>query len=380
MVVTPWEVRGSLEYDRIIRDFGLQPLSSEARSMLDDCLLVRRGIILAGRDLDRILTRIKQRKPFTVLTGLMPSGRMHLGHTLVIRQLAYYQRKGGRIILVIADAEAYVERGISRREAVRIAVDEYLTHYSLLGLDLEQTDFYFQTMRSMDGVKSGAYDMLVKHLAKHTTLNEFEAIYGTASPGRIMVSTVQAADILHPMLPAFHPSDPVLVPVGFDQDAHLRYTRDLAQRYKEYAFMLPSSTVHVFAPGLKGGKMSSSDPTSYIALTDTPEEAVRKIMKYAYSGGGATVEEHREKGGNPDVDVAFQLLRYGFEEDDEKLWEIEDAYRKGDLLTGELKRLAAERVSSFLHELEEKREEGRRLALRLLRERYPPLADVYEQA
>ncbi len=378
--ITPWEVKGSLEYERIIREFGLQRLDDHAKHVLQDCLLIRRGIILAGRDFRRIIDRLETGKPFTVLTGLMPSGKMHLGHMLVIRQLIYYQQRGARIVLVIADAEAYVERGIPLREAIRLAVDEYLTHYILLGLRLEDVDFYFQTFRSLDGMRASAYDRVVKHLARHTTVNEFEAIYGTASPGRIMVSTVQAADILHPMLPEFYPGDPVLVPVGFDQDAHIRYTRDLAQRYKEYAFMLPSSTVHVFAPGLKGGKMSSSDPTSYIALTDTPEEAERKIMKYAFSGGGATIEEHRKHGGNPTVDVSFQILRYGFEEDDERLAEIEAAYRQGDLLTGELKRLAADRVKVFLKELAMGREAARARAVKLLEERFPSYAKLYEEA
>jgi tryptophanyl-tRNA synthetase len=51
--------------------------------------------------------------------------------------------------------------------------------------------------------------------------------------------------------------------------------------------------------------MSSSDPNSSVNLTDTPAEVKRKVNKYAFSGGGATVEEHRAKGANLDVDVPF---------------------------------------------------------------------------
>ena len=43
----------------------------------------------------------------------------------------------------------------------------------------------------------------------------------------------------------------------------------------------------------------------------------RKINKYAFSGGQVTLEEHRKKGGNPEVDVSFQYLRMFFEESDE---------------------------------------------------------------
>ena len=104
--------------------------------------------------------------------------------------------------------------------------------------------------------------------------------------------------------------------------------------------------------------MSSSDPTSYIALTDTPEEAARKIKKYAFSGGQATVEEHRKKGGNPEVDVSFQMLRYGLEPDDKKLAKIEADYRSGKLLTGELKQILIDKITAFLKEHQEKRKKA----------------------
>jgi tryptophanyl-tRNA synthetase len=51
--------------------------------------------------------------------------------------------------------------------------------------------------------------------------------------------------------------------------------------------------------------MSSSDPTSGILVTDTQADIKKKINKYAYSGGGATLEEHRANGANLDVDVPF---------------------------------------------------------------------------
>ena len=52
---------------------------------------------------------------------------------------------------------------------------------------------------------------------------------------------------------------------------------------------------------IDGGKMSASNSNSYIALTDTPVEVKRKINKYAFSGGQATLEEHKKKGGNIEI-------------------------------------------------------------------------------
>lgn len=69
------------------------------------------------------------------------------------------------------------------------------------------------------------------------------------------------------------------------------------------------------------GKMSASDPNSAIFLTDTAENIKNKINKFAFSGGGATLKEHKEKGANLEVDIPYQYLRFFFE-NDERLEEI----------------------------------------------------------
>ena len=112
--------------------------------------------------------------------------------------------------------------------------------------------------------------------------------------------------------------------------------------------------------------MSSSDTNSYIALTDTHEEAATKIKKYAFSGGQATLEEHRKKGGNTDVDVAFQMLRYGLEPDDKKLGKIYSDYRKGKLLSGELKQITIEKITVFLKEHQQKRKEAEKVVQKFI--------------
>jgi len=171
-------------------------------------------------------------------------------------------------------------------------------------------------------------------------------------------SLLQAADMYHPQLPEFE-GKPVVtfIPVGVDQDPHIRIARDMANRFKDYKFLPSASTYHLFLPGLKGGgKMSSSDENSFIAMTDSPKEVEKKIKKYAFSGGKDTVDEHRKKGGNPDVDVSFQYLKFFFEPDDEKLKQIEDDYRSGKMLTSELKEYLIKKINAFLAEHQKKRE------------------------
>ena len=240
------------------------------------------------------------------------------------------------------------------------AIKEYLTNYVALGLDLKKCDFYFQSNRSTDAKKANAYYALAGMFARHATFNEFKAVYGEISPGKIISSLFQASDMLHPQLPEFEGKPlPVVVPVGADQDPHLRLARDMSQKINEYKFIQLSSTYHTFLPGLKGGKMSSSDPTSYIALTDSPEDAAKKVKKYAFSGGRDTVEEHRKYGGNPDIDVSFQMLKYGIEPDDKKLKQIYDDYESGKMLTGELKQILIDKLGAFLKEHQEKREKAK---------------------
>jgi tryptophanyl-tRNA synthetase len=83
--------------------------------------------------------------------------------------------------------------------------------------------------------------------------------------------------------------------------------------------------------------MSASVDTSAIFMSDTPKKVKDKINKYAFSGGQVTVELHRQLGGDPEVDVAYQYLSF-FLDDDEELASLSTQYKDGTLLTGELKK------------------------------------------
>lgn len=97
-------------------------------------------------------------------------------------------------------------------------------------------------------------------------------------------------------------------------------TRDVAQRL---GMPKPALIHSAFVPALQGAKskMSASEASSAIFLTDSAEEIEHKINKYAFSGGGKTIAEHRTRGGNCEVDVSFQLLKF-FLDDDQRLESI----------------------------------------------------------
>jgi len=164
-------------------------------------------------------------------------------------------------------------------------------------------------------------------------------------------------------VPAFLPSVlakkniPCLIPLGIDQDNHFRVARDVIGKL---GYDKPAVIHSRFMPSLQGsGKMSSSEVASAIYTTDSPKEVKNKVMKYAFSGGGKTIEEHRKKGGNPDIDISYQWLTY-FEEDDKKLEKIYNDYKSGALLTGELKQILINKLNKFLKNHQKERENARK--------------------
>ena len=354
--VTPWEVSGNIDYKKLIKDFGIS-LIKNLPEIFNENVLFRRKIVFAHRDIERILNAIEEKKKFVMMTGLMPSGKFHLGHMLLAQQMIFYQKLGVKIYITVADLEAHNTRNKSLKELREIAIDQYLKNYIALGLKPENCEFYFQSQRSNDAKKSNAYYTLASNLSRYATFSEFKAIYGEITPAKMNASLIQSADMLHAQLPEFEGKPlPILVPVGLDQDPHIRITRDISKRFKDYNFVQLSSTYHTFLPSLKGsGKMSSSDEASFIAMTDSPNEVKKKINKYAFSGGRDTLEEHRKLGGNPDIDVSFQYLKFFFEPNDEKLMKIYNDYKKGILLSGELKNILIEKVNNFLKDHQEKR-------------------------
>lgn len=427
MQINPWSSAQYQDYNRLREQFGIQELTSELwRDMPEPPYFFRRGIVFGHRDFHRIARAVQHDEPWALMTGLMPSGRMHLGHKMVLDQILYYQRVGADIFIAVADIEAYATRNYTLKEAKQLALEEYITNYIALGL--EPCTVYFQSRNS--DVKDLGY-----LLGKKTNLSEVNAIYGfegATNMAHVLSPLIQAGDILHPQLEEHGGARPVLVPVGVDQDPHLRFTRGVAdahrlfnvtttndgdvavfvkpdsevsrlldaaeqtttalgfaskrndaykalyldgateadidavdlalarqeQQQDGYGFVAPASTYHRFMTGITGGKMSSSRPESAIFLTDTPEEAKKKIMS-AKTGGAVSLEEHKKHGGTPEQCVLYELFLYHLMDSDEQLEQLYRDCTDGDQLCGDCKQRAAELIASFLSELQEKRAAAR---------------------
>jgi len=142
----------------------------------------------------------------------------------------------------------------------------------------------------------------------------------------------------------------VLVPIGLDQDVFVKLTRDVAPKV---GLEKPGDILSKFLPGLTGGKMSSSKPETAIYTTDSPEEVKVKIMN-AFTGGQATVEEQRKKGGRPEICPVYHYHAIFFGKR-----EIYEKCRSGELICGDCKKELIAEINRMLREHQKRREKAR---------------------
>ncbi|MCD6487878.1 MAG: tryptophan--tRNA ligase, partial [Desulfurococcales archaeon] len=260
----PWGHFAIQEYEKLFSQFGIEPIDNIRDRELLNHHFFKRKIVFGHRDFNVWLNALKKGEKVAILTGLMPSGHVHLGHLMVFEELRFFQQLGAKINIVVADAEAYAVRRLSREKIMEYA-REYILFALASGLNPDKTRIYFQTRSDT------IYYRLIQMFSRKVTLAELEAIYGKLEPSKIMAALTQAADILHLQLPQYGGYKYILVPVGADQDPHLRLSRDIADRFeKELGLKRPASTYHKFIRGLDGNKMSSSKPDFAIFLSDPP--------------------------------------------------------------------------------------------------------------
>ena len=358
--VTPWQVSGTVEYDKLIDKFGLSRIDDAMHTRIvriarEDHFMLRRKIFLAHRDLAWLLAEYERGNPFFLYTGRGPSGRTHLGHIMpwiFVRWL--HDRFKVPLYFQFTDDEKYLFKEELSREDVHEYMLENMKDVLALGFDTKRTHFISNI------IHAGLIYPRALDVAKRITFSTARAVFGFTNQtniGSIFYTSMQA-------VPAFLHSDltgknvPCLIPHAIDQDPHFRVSRDILPRL---GYEKPASIQCRFLPGLQGvGKLSSSEGEA-IYLDDSEKDVKRKINKYAFSGGKDTVEEHRKHGGNPDVDVSFQYLAMMFEPDDNTLDRLAADYRSGRLLSGELKRILIDKINTFLTEHRERRRRAEKL-------------------
>ncbi len=356
-LIDPW-ASSSVDYDKLVNQFGIQEFSK--LTVENPHRLMKRGVIFGHRDFDKINDLINKKEDFAVVGGMMPSGQMHIGHKMVVDQLKWYQDNDAMLSILIADLESYAARDMSFEKAKDIAINEYLTNYIALGLDLEKdnVNVYLQS-------KNNTLRDLAFKASKKTNFNELKAIYGfdqSTNIAHIQAPLVQVADILLPQLEEFGGPKRVVVPVGVDQDPHIRLTRDIAHKL---GFIPPSSTYHRFLTGLSGDKMSSSKPSTAIYLNEDAKTAAKKV-KTAKTGGRESLKEQQELGGQVDKCVIYEMFVYHLIDDDTELEKIRQGCLDGELRCGDCKAKASELMAKLFDEIHDKQDEAREIANTLI--------------
>ena len=356
--VTPWEVKGDIDYERLIKEFGtshidkalLKRISKHTGSLH---YFLRRKIFFSHRDLNWVLDEYEKENKFFLYTGRAPSSHTHLGH-LVPWIFTKWLQDNFKVDLwfQFPDEEKFLFKDNLTLEDTEMFTNENMLDVIALGFDPKRTKFLIDTKHA-----NLMYKEAIK-VAKKITFSTAKSSFGFTDEtnlGAIFYTSMQA-------VPAFLPSIlknkkiPCLIPHAIDQDPHFRVARDVMPKINQYK---PASIHCRFLPGLsEGGKMSGSEGHT-IFTVDDEKTVSSKIRKYAFSGGRSTLEEHRKKGGNPDIDISYKYLTF-FEEDDKKLESVYNDYKSGKLLSGELKEILIEKLNKFLKEHQKNREKAKK--------------------
>ncbi len=358
MVVTPWEVKGKIDYDRLIREFGTQALTEELLKRIAKHtgglqLQLARRVFFSHRDLDVVLDLYEKGTRFVLYTGRGPSGPVHLGHLVPWIFTKHLQDKfKTRLYFQMTDDEKFlVDDENQLADMTRFGYDNALDLIAL-GFKPEDTFIIYDT-KDIDLL----YDIALE-VAKRITYSTARAAFGfqdSTNLGWIFWPAVQAVPcFIHKKLTG--ENVPALIPAAIDQDPYWRVTRDIAQKL---GYHKPAQIHGRLLPGLGGsGKMSASEPETSIFTTDQPQAVKRKIWN-AFTGGKPTLAEQKKKGGNPDICTISQYFFYMFEEDDKKMTERARKCRSGEVMCGDCKKDLAEHVNKFLAEHQKKREKAR---------------------
>lgn len=363
-VVTAFEVEAGetgVDYNKLIEQFGCDKISEthleriEKLSGMKAHRFLRRNIFFSHRSLDYILNAFEQGRGFYLYTGRGPSSTsLHIGHTIPFIFTKYLQDAFDvPLVIQITDDEKFFHKpDLTLEKAYQMGKDN-IKDIIAFGFDPAKT-FIFS---DVDYIKE-LYPNVCK-MQRALTLNNIKGVFGfndSDNAGKYAFPAVQAVPSFSNTFPHIFGKKknvPCLIPQAIDQDPYFRMTRDIAKKLK---YEKPACIHAKFFPAITGldGKMSASIANTTIYLSDDPKQIKNKIKKYAKSGGGDTLEEHKKNGANLDVDIPYQFLRF-FLEDDEELERIATEYGSGRMMTGEIKEICANVLHEYISEYQAKR-------------------------
>jgi tryptophanyl-tRNA synthetase len=354
--VTPWEVEGNIDYNKLIEKFGTHAINDEIIKKIEKITgevhpFLKNRYFFSHRDLDWVLDEYQKGNKFYLYTGRGPSGLVHLGHLMPWLFTKYLQDKFNvKLIFQITDDEKFLFNDNKDLEAINKFTFENVLDIIAIGFDPVKTTIIINTKHI-----NYLYPLSIE-IAKRITFSTAKAVFGfsnSSNIGMIGFPPIQSS-------PCFLPTiiekklTPVLIPAAIDQDPYWRITRDVAEKIGYYK---PAQIHSKFIPGLiNNEKMSSSKPETAIFTIDEPEKIEKKV-KDTFTGGQPTVALQRKLGGNADICPVFWYLKYLFDSEGESIERYANC-RGGELLCGECKGDLIKKVKPFMNNIQIKREKA----------------------
>src|SRR3989475_10808050 len=204
-VVTPWEVKGSVDYDRLVTQFGTERITPEILERIRKTTgelhpMLRRGVFYSHRDLNWILDQYEKGTPFALYTGRGPSSGIHIGHMLHWFFTKWIQEKfRAKLYFQITDDEKFLFKDFEDlKDATKVGYDNILDIIAM-GFDPKLTSIFLDTEYIHH-----LYPIAVE-VAKRITYSTTQAVFGFQNAnnvGEIFYTSIQAAPAFLPTVEA----------------------------------------------------------------------------------------------------------------------------------------------------------------------------------
>jgi tryptophanyl-tRNA synthetase len=281
-----------------------------------------------------------------ILSGIQPSGVLHIGNYFGMMRPAIELQKEGETFYFIADYHALTslrDPAALRENSRRVALD-----FLACGLDPGKSAVF----RQSDVPQTTELAWILSTVAPMGLLERAHSYKDKLARGLApMVGlfsypVLMAADIL------IYDSD--AVPVGKDQKQHIEITRDLAVKINEsygQVFKLPEPRINPatqVVPGLDGQKMSKSYGNN-IDIFGDEKETRKRVMSIVTDS--TPVEAPKD----PDTSTIVQLFSLFASKDE--LANMRERFKKGGSGYGDFKKELFEKMWEFFAPMRKRREE-----------------------
>ncbi len=280
-----------------------------------------------------------------VLSGIQPSGALHLGNYFAMMKRMIEHQKNHELFCFIVNYHALTT--VKDADFLRKNTFEACVDFLALGIDPDKSYFYVQSdipeVTELTWILSNITEMgLLKraHSYKDKIAKGIEPNHGLFAYPVLM-----AADIL------LYGAE--IVPVGKDQKQHVEMTRDIAQKFNSNfgeVFVLPEAEIQgevATIPGIDGQKMSKSYGNTIDIFA--PKNALKKKVMSIVTDARA-IDEPKD----PDACNLFAI--YSLFLDEQGRRELKERYLKPGLKYGEVKKELVEVIWNYFEPYRDKRE------------------------